>query len=83
MHDHVRLGRGHRLTDGHRIQPIHHHAIGSEPAAVELLFVTSVKPPGAAGHPFGREPRARFAGKSQPLPPRPCRPLPAAQGCGR
>jgi hypothetical protein len=27
IHDRVRLGRSHRLTDRHRIQPVHHDAI--------------------------------------------------------
>ena len=30
VHDHVRSGRGHRLTDRHRIQPVHHDGIGAQ-----------------------------------------------------
>jgi len=30
MHDHLRLGRRHRLTDRHRIQPVHHDRRGAQ-----------------------------------------------------
>ena len=30
VHDHVRPGRGHRLTDRHRIQPVHHDRLGAQ-----------------------------------------------------
>jgi len=30
IHDRVRAGRGHRLTDRHRIQPVHHDRLGAQ-----------------------------------------------------